>query len=64
MWQLWITSDFERAKKHYDKKRPHELAAVLRNLDRLLEQLNTLPRCRAAQAGYLHHEPSGIWAID
>lgn len=64
MWRLLITSQFERAKRHYDKKRPAELAAVLRNLDRLREQLNTLPHCRAAQAGFLHQEPAGIWALD
>jgi hypothetical protein len=64
MWSLRIAAEFQRAKKHYDKKRPAELAAVLRNLDRLMEQLNTLPHCRAAQAGFLHHEPAGLWAID
>ena len=61
---MQIAPEFERAKKHYDKKRPGELAAVLRNLARLLEQLNALPHCRAAQAGFLHHEPAGIWALD
>lgn len=64
MWQFRITAEFEIAKKRYDKKRPDELAAVLRNLDRLREQLNGLNRCRAAQAGFLHHEPCGVWAID
>jgi hypothetical protein len=64
MWRFLITSQFERSKKRYDKKRPDELAAVLRNLDRLREQLNGLPHCRAAQAGFLHHEPAGLWAID
>ena len=64
MWRMQIAPEFERSKKHYDKKRPAELAAVLRNLARLLEQLNALPHCRAAQAGFLHHEPAGIWALD
>ena len=64
MWQYLITPQFERSKKRYDKKRPAELAAVFRNLDRLREQLNGIPHCRAAQAGFLHHEPEGIWAID
>ena len=59
MWQYLITPQFERSKKRYDKKRPGELAAVFRNLDRLREQLNGLPRCRASQAGFLHHEPAG-----
>jgi hypothetical protein len=30
MWQFRITPPFERAKKYYTKKRPDELAAVLR----------------------------------
>jgi len=64
MWQFLITSQFERSKKHYDKKRPAELAAVLRNLDRLRDQLNELSHARAAQAGFLHAEPGGVWAID
>ena len=64
MWQYLITPQFERSKKRYDKKRPAELAAVIRNLDRLREQLNGIPHCRAAQAGFLHHEPEGIWALD
>ncbi len=37
MWRMQIAPDFERAKRYYDKKRPAELAAVLRNLARLLE---------------------------
>ncbi len=64
MWRMQITPDFDRAKRQSDKKRPAELAAVLRNLARLLELLNALPHCRAAQAGFLHHEPAGIWALD
>lgn len=64
MWQFRITPPFERAKKYYTKKRPDELAAVLRNLDRLRDQLNSLSHCRAAHAGFLHPEPGGIWAID
>ena len=64
MWRFLVTSHFERAKHRYDKKRPDELAAVLRNLARLRELLDGLPHCRTAQAGYLHHEPEGLWAID
>ena len=64
MWRFLVTSHFERAKRRYDKKRPDELAAVLRNLDRLRELLDGLPHCRAAQSGFLHHEPAGLWAID
>lgn len=64
MWKLQPAPTFERAKKRYEKKRPLELAAVLRNLGRLLERLADLPDYRAAQFGFLHPEPHGVWAID
>ncbi len=64
MWKLQPAASFERARKRYEKKRPGELAAVLRNLDRLREHLDALPDCRAAQMGCLHFEPHGVWAID
>lgn len=64
MWQFRTTTSFDRARKYYEKKRPAELAAVLRNLDRLRDQLDHLSHCRAAQAGFLHFEPGGVWAID
>jgi len=38
MWQYLITPQFERS-----KKRPDELAAALRNLDRHREQLDGRP---------------------
>lgn len=59
MWKLEAAFSFERA-----KKRPDELAAVLRNLGRLRDRLDELPDCRAAQFGFLHPEPLGVWAID
>ncbi len=46
------------------KKHPRELAAVLHNLQRYLDQLNAAPNARAVQAGYLHHEPGGVVAVD
>ncbi len=64
MWKLEAATSFERAKKRYEKKRPDELAAVLRNLGRLRDRLDELPDCRAAQFGFLHPEPLGVWAID
>lgn len=64
MWKLQPAPTFERAKKRYQNKRPGELAAVLRNLGRLLERLDELPDCRAAQFGFLHPEPHGVWAIN
>ena len=64
MWKLQAASSFDRARKRYEKKRPDELAAVLRNLGRLRDRLDELPDCRAAQFGFLHPEPHGVWAID
>jgi hypothetical protein len=64
MWQLEPTTQWERDKKWYDKKRPQELAAVLHNLGRYLTQLNTAPNPRAFTAGYIHPEPLGVVAID
>ena len=49
MWKLEAATSFERAKKRYEKKRPDELVAVLRNLGRLRDRLDELPDCRAAR---------------
>jgi hypothetical protein len=46
------------------KKRPDELAAVLRNLERYLMLLKVSKNSKCVQAGYLHHEPMGVIAID
>ena len=64
MWKLQPASSFERARKRYEKKRPGELVAVLRNLARIRERLDAPPDFRAAQFGFLHPEPHGVWAID
>jgi hypothetical protein len=64
MWQIEPTTGWERDQKHYAKKRPNELAAVLRNLQRYLSLLNVCKNPKAAQAGYLHPEPGGVLAID
>jgi hypothetical protein len=64
MWKLQVADSFERARKRYEKKRPGELAAVLRNLERLRLRLEELPDCRAVHFGFLHPEPHGVWALD
>lgn len=64
MWELEPTTQYECEVKYYQKKRPSELAAVIRNLGRYLAQLNVLKNPRQAMAGYLHHEPAGVVAID
>lgn len=64
MWQVEPTNQWEKDQKHYAKKHPRELAAVLNNLDRYLSLLKHLPNARCASAGYLHPEPGGVMAID
>jgi hypothetical protein len=64
MWQIEPTTGWERDHKHYAKKRPNELAAVMRNLQRYMVMLNASKNSKCAQAGYLHTEQSGVLAID
>ncbi len=65
MWTLAYSTQWPRDVKHYEKKHSRELAAVLRNLgQRYVPMLNASPNARAVQAGFLHHEPEGVVAID
>lgn len=65
MWNLAFSTQWPRDVKHYEKKRSRELAAVLRNLgQRYVPMLNASPNAKAVQAGFLHHEPEGVVAID
>lgn len=64
MWQIEPTTGWERDHKHYAKKRPNELGAVLRNLDRYMKLLAVSKNSKVVQAGYLHPEPGGVLAVD
>lgn len=64
MWQLEPTTQWERDKKWYEKKRPDELAGVLYNLKRYVVQLNAAPNPKAIMAGYIHPEPMGVVALE
>jgi hypothetical protein len=64
MWEIEPTTVWEKDLKHYAKKRPKELAAILRNVQRYLELIAVSKNSRAVQAGFLHHEPLGIVAVD
>lgn len=64
MWQIEPTTNWEKEQKWYAKKRPNELAAVLRNLDRYLKQLSVSKNSKCVQAGYLHTEQGGVLAVD
>jgi len=64
MWVLSPTDQWLRDQKRYQKKDPWELAAILANLDRLLEILKEAPNSRTVQAGFIHSEGGGILAVD
>ena len=64
MWMIEPSTQFEKDQKHYEKKRPNELAAVLRNLARFLSLLKVSKNSKCVEAGYLHKEPAGVIAID
>ena len=63
-WVLLPHSAYLRDLRWYTKKRPAELAAVLRNLERYMTLLSRSPSVRSVQAGFLHPEPHGMVAID
>lgn len=64
MWQIEPTTGWERDQKHYSKKHPNELAAVMRNLERFFIILKASKNSKCVQAGYLHTESMGILAVD
>lgn len=68
MWNIVPSDQYLRDKRHYEKKHPRELAAVLNNLDRYLQQLNSYAiqgkTSKCVQAGYLHNESKGVVAVD
>jgi hypothetical protein len=63
-WVLLPYSAYLRDLRWYAKKRPAELAAVLRNLERYMTLLARSPSARSIQAGFLHPEPHGMVALD
>jgi hypothetical protein len=63
-WVFLPHSSYLRDLRWYAKKRPAELAAVLRNLERYMILLAVSPSVRSIQAGFLHPEPHGMVALD
>lgn len=63
-WTLEATDVYGRRHEHYEKKHPHELAAVTGNLDTYFKTLNEVNNPLQVKAGFIHNEPSGIKAID
>jgi hypothetical protein len=64
MWQVEATTQWQKDARHYEKKHPAELAAVMRNLKRYLTLLNGAPNAQAVQGGFLHSEGKGVVAVD
>jgi hypothetical protein len=62
-WDVQQSEGFEKVVKWYNKKRPNELAAVLGNVDRLLDMLNKFQNA-PIRAGFIHPEPMGVFAVD
>ena len=63
-WVLLPHSAYLRDLRWYAKKRPVELSAALRNLERYMILLARSPSARSVQAGFLHPEPHGMVAVD
>ena len=64
MWQIEPTTQWRRDARFYEKKHPNEMAAVMRNLERYVKQLEIAANSRSIASGYLHAEPLGVLAID
>ena len=63
-WVLLPHLAYLRDLRWYAKKRPAELAAVIRNLERYMALLPRSPCARSVHAGFIHPEPHGMVAID
>jgi hypothetical protein len=63
-WVLLPHSAYLRDLRWYTKKRPVELSAVLRNLERFMILLTRSPSARSVHAGFIHPEPHGMVALD
>jgi hypothetical protein len=64
MWQIEPSTQWQKDQKWYEKKRPNELAAVLANLSRYMKYLKASKTSKCLEAGFLHHEPGGVVALD
>jgi hypothetical protein len=64
MWVIKRMDEYARRSKFYQKKHPRELAAVLDNLDTFHQALNSGVKPKQARFGFIHVEPSDVFAID
>jgi len=63
-WIIEATDVYIRAYKHYEKKHPKELMAVLDNLDRYFKIISHGTHPQFVVLGCVHDEGKGIRAID
>ena len=63
-WHLEHADKYFRDHGYYEKKHPHELAAVLGNLDTYFKALKVSASPLQVTGGFIHHESDGIKAID
>ena len=64
MWVIQRSQFFEARFKRFQKKHPEEAKAVLNNLDTYFKALCVGANPVNIQAGFIHHEPEGIKALD
>jgi hypothetical protein len=60
MWSLQTTERWKKDSAWYAKKRPNELAAVLRNLERFKQMLEVTPNPLAVSGGFCIPNPWGL----
>lgn len=65
MWKPVVTTEYTKRHKHFEKKHPAELKAVLDNLDTYYKALSAGAKPQQIQFNFARHkEPSGARAID
>ena len=64
MWRLQPTEEFKRRQKHFAKKLPRELLAMLDNLDTYVQTLQSGAQPKQVRHGFTHAETHGAIAID
>jgi hypothetical protein len=64
MWTLVPTDEFKARYRHYEKKHPPELRAVLVNLETYREALEEGTNPLQVKFGFVHGEGHGVVAVD
>jgi hypothetical protein len=64
VWVIQKSPFFEARFKRFQKKHPEEAKTILNNLDTYLRALCAGANPVNIQAGFIHHEPEGIKALD